>query len=334
MDERKTLLTVKDLRVCFNTDYGKITPVDGITFELCNSETTAIVGESGCGKSLTAFSIMGLIDKPGWIDCGSIDFDGREIVGLSQREWQKVRGKDMAMIFQEPLSSLNPVITVGNQISESIILHQKVNKAEARRRSVELLQHAGIPRAEKVFDSYPHSLSGGMRQRVMIAMALSCNPRLLIADEPTTALDVTIQAQILELMRKLSREYNTAIMLITHDLGVVAEMADQVIIMYAGQIVERADVFSLFHDALHPYTVGLLGSTPKLQDDTGELDAIEGVVPSPYNLPHGCRFCPRCPKAMDRCADECPPLITLADGRSVRCLLYSEMKGGECDERV
>ncbi len=333
MIESETLLTVKDLKIRFNTELGTITPVNGVSFTLRNGETTAIVGESGCGKSLTAMSIMGLIDKPGQIAAGNILFGGRDLTKLSQREWKKVRGKEIAMIFQEPLTSLNPVYTVGDQISEAIRLHQKVSKAEAKQRSIELLKQAGIPRPEKVFDSYPHSLSGGMRQRAMIAIALSCSPRLLIADEPTTALDVTIQAQILELMRKLSREFKTAIMLITHDLGVVAEMADWVIIMYAGQIVEQGNVFALFENPLHPYTVGLLGSTPKMNaEDTEELEAIEGIVPSPYEKTDGCPFRPRCSRALPQCGRTAPEMVEISQNRSVRCLLYGGSKGGKRDE--
>ena len=313
----------------FATDDGLITPVDGVSFSIHYGKTTAVVGESGCGKSLTALSIMGLVAKPGRVVEGQILFEGRELTGLKKKEWQKVRGKDIAMIFQEPLTSLNPVFTVGNQISESILLHQDVDRKEAKRRSIELLKRVGIPRAERVFDSYPHQLSGGMRQRVMIAIALSCNPRLLIADEPTTALDVTIQAQILELMRGLSREFNTAILLITHDLGVVAEMADEVIIMYAGQIVESGDVFELFKDPKHPYTQGLLGSMPKLNEDLEELDIIEGVVPSPYALPKGCRFSPRCKKAMPECHEKQPPLCRLENGCQVRCWQYGGQMGGD-----
>lgn len=328
MNNKEVLLSVSDLKVCFHTEWGSITPVNNVSFDLHNGETTAIVGESGCGKSLTALSIMGLIDKPGRIVSGKIDFDGKDLTKLTQAGWKKVRGKEIAMIFQEPLTSLNPVYTVGNQLSEAIRLHQKASRAQAKQRSIELLRQAGIPRPEKVYDSYPHALSGGMRQRVMIAIALSCSPRLLIADEPTTALDVTIQAQILELMRKLSREFKTAIMLITHDLGVVAEMADRVIIMYAGQIVEQGDVFSLFENPLHPYTLGLLGSTPRMDEETEELNAIEGAVPSPYKAMAGCPFHPRCSKATAECAVTAPERIDIAPGRSVRCLLYRDRKGG------
>lgn len=322
MSKISTLLQIKNLKVSFNTDNGLIYPVDGVSLEIKDGETLAVVGESGCGKSLTALSIMGLIDKPGKISEGEIIFQDKDLVKINKRNWQKIRGKELAMIFQEPLTSLNPVFTIGNQILESICLHQKVSKQEAKKRSIELLKRVGIPRADKIYESYPHSLSGGMRQRVMIAIALSCNPKLLIADEPTTALDVTIQAQILELMRGLSREFGTAIMLITHDLGVVAEMADQVVVMYAGQVVEKADVYSLFKDPKHPYTNGLLNSTPKIDELKDELETIEGVVPSPLEVPQGCRFYPRCSKAQERCIIEQPKLKEISSKHAVRCWLY------------
>lgn len=322
MSKISTLLQIKNLKVSFNTDDGTVSPVDGVSLEIKDGETLAVVGESGCGKSLTALSIMGLIDKPGRIAEGEIIFQNKDLVNVGKREWHQLRGKELAMIFQEPLTSLNPVFTIGDQISESIRLHQKVNKQEARKRSIELLKRVGIPRADKVYESYPHSLSGGMRQRAMIAIALSCNPKLLIADEPTTALDVTIQAQILELMRGLSREYGTAIMLITHDLGVVAEMADQVVVMYTGQVIERNDVFSLFKDPKHPYTQGLLSSTPRINDLKDELETIEGVVPNPFEIPQGCRFYPRCRRAQEICKLEQPVLKKVSDDQYVRCWLY------------
>jgi len=324
MSENSTLLKVENLKVNFYTDYGIISSVDDVSFEVDDGETLAIVGESGCGKSVTALSIMGLIDKPGKVTDGKIMFQGRDLASLRKRDWYKIRGKELAMIFQEPLTSLNPVFTVGDQISESIRLHQKVDKDEASKRSIELLKRVGIPRADKIFNSYPHSLSGGMRQRVMIAIALSCNPKLLIADEPTTALDVTIQAQILELMRDLSREYGTAIILITHDLGVVADMADRVVVMYAGQVVERGDVFSLFREPKHPYTQGLLKSTPKLFEEKDELETIDGMVPNPLDMPRGCRFYPRCPKAHERCIQGQPILQRVSDKQYVRCWLYQD----------
>ncbi len=324
MANENSLLHVKNLKTYFHTENGVIPSVDGVTFELNKGETIAVVGESGSGKSVTSLSIMGLVGSPGRIEGGEINFEGKDLTKASKREMRNLRGNEISMIFQEPLTSLNPVFTVGNQISEAIISHQKVNKKVAKEKSVEMLKKVGIPRADKVFDSYPHSLSGGMRQRVMIAMALSCNPKLLIADEPTTALDVTIQAQILELMRGLTREYGTSIMLITHDLGVVAEMVDKVIVMYGGQVVEHTDVFTLFREPKHPYTKGLLDSTPKIHEHKEELQSIEGAVPSPQDFPLGCRFHPRCPYAMDRCIENPPQLKEVSVGHKVRCWLHEE----------
>ncbi len=318
------LLSVNDLQTHFHTENGVIPSVNGVSFDIKEGETIAVVGESGCGKSVTSLSIMGLVGSPGKVEGGEILFEGKDLTKLTKQEMRKLRGNELAMIFQEPLTSLNPLFTVGNQISESIKLHQKLGKRDAKQKSIEMLKKVGIPRAEKVYSSYPHSLSGGMRQRVMIAMALSCNPKLLIADEPTTALDVTIQAQILELMKKLTSEYNTSIMVITHDLGVVAEMVDTVIVMYAGQVVEHTDVFTLFKDPKHPYTKGLLESTPKIHELKDELQSIEGTVPSPANMPYGCRFHPRCPFAMDKCINEEPTLEQVVSGHKVRCWLYEE----------
>ncbi len=324
MANENSLLQVKNLKTYFHTENGVIPSVDGVTFELNKGETIAVVGESGSGKSVTSLSIMSLVGSPGRIEGGEINFEGKDLTKASKREMRNLRGNEISMIFQEPLTSLNPIFTVGNQISEAIILHQKVNKKVAKEKSIEMLKKVGIPRADKVFDSYPHSLSGGMRQRVMIAMALSCNPKLLIADEPTTALDVTIQAQILELMRGLTREYGTSIMLITHDLGVVAEMVDKVIVMYAGQVVEHTDVFTLFREPKHPYTKGLLDSTPKIHELKEELQSIEGAVPSPQDFPLGCRFHPRCPYATDKCVEEAPQLKEVSVGHKVRCWLHEE----------
>ncbi|UTR12757.1 ABC transporter ATP-binding protein [Evansella sp. LMS18] len=324
MGNENKLLQVKDLETHFHTENGVIPSVNGVSFDVKEGETVGIVGESGCGKSVTSLSIMGLVGSPGKIENGEILFEGKDLTKLSKNEIRKLRGNELAMIFQEPLTSLNPLFTVGNQISESIIQHQKVSKAEAKKKSIEMLDKVGIPRPDKVFSSYPHSLSGGMRQRVMIAMALSCNPKLLIADEPTTALDVTIQAQILELMKDLTREYNTSIMLITHDLGVVAEMVDTVIVMYAGQVVEHTDVFTLFKDPKHPYTKGLLDSTPKIHELKEELQSIEGTVPSPENMPKGCRFSPRCPFVMEKCIDHMPALEETNGDHKVRCWLHVE----------
>ncbi|RNF40184.1 ABC transporter ATP-binding protein [Planococcus salinus] len=318
------LLNIKNLKTYFHTENGIVPSVDDVSITINKGETLAIVGESGSGKSVTSLSIMRLIDSPGKIEEGEILFNGKDIVPVPMKEMRALRGNDIAMIFQEPLTSLNPVFTIGNQMSESIKLHQKKNKKEAKKLSIEMLQKVGIPRADKVFDSFPHSLSGGMRQRVMIAMALSCNPQLLIADEPTTALDVTIQAQILKLMKNLVTELNTSILLITHDLGVVAEMADRVVVMYAGQVVEETDVFTLFQDPKHPYTKGLMDSTPKIHELKDELSSIPGAVPSPLDYPKGCRFIDRCPFAMKKCAEEHPNLEEILPKHSVRCWLHEE----------
>ncbi|GAK13095.1 ABC transporter ATP-binding protein [Geomicrobium sp. JCM 19039] len=325
MSEEKHLLDVDDLKTYFYTENGTVPSVDGVSFHINKGETIAIVGESGSGKSVTSFSIMGLIKPPGKIVSGSIQFEGKEMTSLSKRQMRKVRGNDVSMIFQEPLTSLNPVLTVGYQISEAILLHQDLNKAQAKEKGIDMLKRVGIPRADKVYTSFPHSLSGGMRQRVMIAMALSCNPKLLIADEPTTALDVTIQAQIMHLMRELTEELDTAIILITHDLGVVAELVDRVVVMYAGQVVEQADVYTLFSNPKHPYTEGLLDSTPRIHEMHSELKSIQGTVPVPTNMPKGCRFHPRCPHAMDICAQKEPEMTTLDEGQ-VRCWLYDNNK--------
>lgn len=324
----KYLLEVKNLRTHFFTEDGVVPAVDGVDFELKPGETLGIVGESGCGKSVTSISVLGLVpNPPGKIIDGEILFEGRDLIKLPESEMQKIRGNDIAMIFQEPMTSLNPVFTIGRQIAEAIMLHQKVDKKGARERCIEMLKLVGIPRAEEAVDEYPHQFSGGMRQRAMIAMALSCNPKLLIADEPTTALDVTIQAQIIELMKDLKEKLNTAIMLITHDLGVVAEMADHVIVMYAGRVVEEADVIDLFKDPKHPYTIGLMKSKPTLEGNARRLDVIPGAVPNPLSMPKGCAFNPRCPHAMDICREKMPNLINIEGNRKVRCWLYE--KDGE-----
>ncbi len=320
----EALLEVKDLKTYFHTENGVVPSVDGVSFSIKKGETIAVVGESGSGKSVTSLSIMGLVGSPGKIVGGEILFEGKDLTTISNREMRKLRGNEIAMIFQEPLTSLNPLFTVGNQISESIRLHQKANKEEAKIKSIEMLRKVGIPRPEKVFSSYPHTLSGGMRQRVMIAMALSCNPKLLIADEPTTALDVTIQAQILQLMRNLKHDNDTSIMLITHDLGVVAEMVDTVIVMYAGQVVEYTDVYTLFKEPKHPYTKGLLDSTPKIHELKDELQSIEGTVPPPGSITQGCSFQTRCPLATDKCFMEGPELKEIAPNHKVRCWLHEE----------
>ncbi len=313
------LLEVRDLRVTFAGDDGPVPAVDGVDFSVARGTTLGIVGESGCGKSVTALAIMGLLPARGVRIGGAVKFDGADILRLPRPAMNALRGAKLAMIFQEPMSSLNPAYTVGEQIAEAILRHRAVSGAEARARAIAMLKRVRIPSPEKRFDDYPHKLSGGMRQRVMIAMALSCDPHLLIADEPTTALDVTIQAQVLELMRELRAETDSAIMLITHDLGVVAEMADEVIVMYAGQIVERAPVETLFRRPQHPYTVGLLGSIPRLDRKRLRLPAIEGMVPPPQRMPAGCRFAPRCPFADARCRAEAPAMRKLADGHASRC---------------
>ncbi len=312
------LLEVDDLSVAFAGDEGKIRAVEGVSFALAREETLCVVGESGCGKSVTALAIMGLLAKSA-SRVGTVRFDGRELTALDEAALNELRGAKLAMIFQEPMTSLNPAFTVGDQIVEAILRHRRVGPGEARQRAIEMLRRVRIPAPERRFSDYPHKLSGGMRQRVMIAMALACGPELLIADEPTTALDVTIQAQVLELMRKLRAETGAAIMLITHDLGVVAEMADRVIVMYAGQIVEEAPVGVLFSRPEHPYTVGLLGSIPRLDKKRGRLPAIEGTVPSPLAMPQGCRFAPRCPFADDRCRKEPPALRAVAPDHVARC---------------
>jgi oligopeptide/dipeptide ABC transporter ATP-binding protein len=322
------LLQVERLKTTFYTEDGAIPAVDGISFRLRPGETVGIVGESGCGKSVAVLSLMRLIPHPpGAVSADSILFDGQELSALSENEMRRICGNDMAMIFQEPMSSLNPVFTIGNQLSEAIRLHQRLKEKEARAKSVEMLKTVGIPRAEKVYDEYPHSLSGGMRQRAMIAMALSCRPKLLIADEPTTALDVTIQAQILKLMTDLKHSFNTAIIFITHDLGVIAEMAQHVIVMYAGKIVEDTDVFTLFHKPRHPYTIGLINSKPKIEEEVEKLRSIPGLVPNPLNMPAGCSYHPRCAEADDLCRVEAPAEIEIKPGHRVRCWLYTGRKG-------
>ncbi len=334
MDE--ALLEVKGLKTYFFLDEGTVKAVEGADFSIQPGSTVGMVGESGCGKSVTAFSILQLVDRPGRIVGGQILWHrpvqgsgATEIIDLAQldpqgREIRAVRGAEISMIFQEPMVSLSPVYTVGDQIIEVVQQHRAMSKAQAREHAVEMLHKVGIPQPQERVDAYPFQLSGGMRQRAMIAMALSCNPALLIADEPTTALDVTTQAQILELMLSLQSEFGMAIMLITHNLGVVAEMCQQVIVMYLGEVVERASADALFHDSLHPYTQALLRSIPVLgQSKLGRLDPIKGMVPDPYNRPAGCAFHPRCArKIAGKCDQEPIPLIELKDGRAVRCVLY------------
>lgn len=317
----KNVLEVKNLKTYFFTEKGVVKAVDGNSFDIEEGKTLGVVGESGCGKSVTAMSILQLVDEPGKIVDGSIKFLGEELVGRKQDYIRHIRGNEISMIFQEPMTSLNPVFKIGNQIGEVLMLHQNLDKKEARDVSIDMLRLVGIPRPEEIVDNYPHQLSGGMRQRVMISIALACKPKLLIADEPTTALDVTIQAQILALMNNIQEETNTAIMLITHDLGVIAQMAQHVIVMYAGKIVESAPVDILFDFPKHPYTVGLLESIPMLDEEEEILDTIEGSVPSPFNLPKGCLFAPRCNRAMEICKKKIPGHYQVNDS-IVSCFLY------------
>ncbi len=318
------LLEIKNLKTEFETKKGTVCAVNGVDFSVDKGEVVAIVGESGSGKSVTSLSLMRLLGKSTKTKVtGQALFKGENILDKSEKEMQEMRGKMLSMIFQEPMTSLNPVFTVGKQISEAVIKHDKVSKAEAKNRAIEMLRLVGIPSPETRVNNYPHQLSGGMRQRVMIAMALSCNPELLIADEPTTALDVTIQAQILDLMLELKEKLGTAILLITHDLGVVAEVADKVVVMYCGRVVEKANVKDLFRDPKHPYTKGLLNSIPKIDEDAERLFIIPGTVPNPLNLPSGCAFRDRCPSCMEKCEKEQPSLYNL-DGREVRCFLYEK----------
>ncbi|RDI47779.1 ABC transporter ATP-binding protein [Falsibacillus pallidus] len=318
------LLEVNNLETAFDIDGKYYNAVDNVSFKVKRRQVLGIVGESGCGKSVMSLSIMKLLPKGiGKIAGGEVVFEGRKIDGLSEREMNKIRGKDISMIFQEPMTSLNPVFTIGFQLQEAFFNHMKISKKEARMKSIALLKSVGISRPEKIVDEYPHQLSGGMRQRVMIAMSIACQPKLLIADEPTTALDVTVQAQILELLKEIQEANEMSIILITHDLGVVAEMCDEVIVMYAGRVVERTDVETLFHEPKHPYTELLMGAIPKMDEEVEELSSIEGIVPSLKNMPAvGCRFANRCPKAMPECSQITPKLAENTAGHEVACLLY------------
>jgi oligopeptide/dipeptide ABC transporter ATP-binding protein len=331
VNNTKPLLEVKGLKTYFYTEDGVVRAVDGVNFEVYPGEVLGIVGESGCGKSVTSLSIMRLISKPGRIDAGEILLDGENLLNLSEEEMTKVRGNRISMIFQQPQTALNPVFKVGDQLAEVLSVHQDLGKDAGQKRAVELLKMVGVPDPERRVEAYPHELSGGMAQRVMIAMALACIPELLIADEPTTALDVTIQAQILDLMRDMRREMGTSVILITHDLGVVAEMAERVAVMYAGEIVEQTDVQSLFDEPLHPYTQGLIGSIPVLGEIKEKLDVIPGSVPNLVNLPPGCRFAPRCQArvkyALNICTDVKPELEEVKTGHQVRCWLYQNAEG-------
>ena len=321
------LLSVKNLSTEFPVKKGIVRAVEDVSFDVDQGEILAIVGESGSGKSVTSLSIMGLLAEPGHVAGGSLEFEGKDLATLSEKQYRELRGNDMAMIFQEPMTSLNPVYRVGNQIVEAIRTHEKVSKAEAKDRAVDLLRKVGIPSPEARINDYPHQMSGGMRQRVMIAMALACNPKLLIADEPTTALDVTIQAQILDLLRRLRDDTGMAVLLITHDLGVVSETADRVGVMYCGQVVEEAEVRTLFDHPMHPYTLGLLKSIPRLEDDDSKrLYMIKGMVPNPLEMPPGCHFSDRCDSCMDICRTKVPELVDV-DGHKVRCFLYESADG-------
>jgi len=330
---KKPVLEINQLKTHFFTDRGEIPAVDDVSFYINEGEVLGIVGESGCGKSVTSLSIMGLVpNPPGKIVGGNILFRQQhsseeiteDLVKASSKRMRQIRGNKIAMIFQEPMTSLDPLFTIGSQITEALKNHQKLSKKEARKKAVDLLNLVGIPRAEQIVDEYPHQLSGGMRQRVMIAIAMSCDPEVLVADEPTTALDVTIQAQILELMKKLNRDKGTAILLITHDLGVVSEMCNRVCVMYAGKVVEEGDVRTILKFPKHPYTQGLIRSLPKMQDREERLYSIPGNVPKPGSIKDGCRFAARCPDVFDRCYQEDPELLTLSEGHSCRCFLYEK----------
>ncbi|MFG3614207.1 ABC transporter ATP-binding protein [Rummeliibacillus stabekisii] len=333
--ERKELLQVKGLETTFFTEDGAIPAVDNIEFSLREGEILGIVGESGCGKSVTSLSIMGLVPSPpGKVTNGEILLEGTDLAKFSDKEMRKIRGKEVAMIFQEPMTSLNPLFTIGNQLTEAILIHNKKwSKKKAEERAIEMMKLVGLPRSEELLKEYPHQLSGGMRQRVMIAMALVCDPKILIADEPTTALDVTIQAQILQLMRDLNKRLNTAVMLITHDLGVVAETCERVVVMYSGQIVEEGPVDLIFKDPQHPYTKGLIQSVPDMRFKKDRLYSIRGNVPKPGSIKQGCRFAARCEWAHERCLQENPPLYQTGEHHKTRCFLVSG-KEAHIDDRA
>ncbi|MGR7908737.1 ABC transporter ATP-binding protein [Lysinibacillus capsici] len=324
------MLEVKNLKTGFDIDGDIYHAVDDVSFSVKSGQIIGVVGESGCGKSVMSLSVMQLLPKGiGKITGGEIKFEGKNIENYSSDDMNKIRGKDISMIFQEPMTSLNPVFTIGSQIQEIILNHSKISKAEAKSKAIDLLKQVGIPRADQIVDEYPHQLSGGMRQRVMIAIAIACQPKLLIADEPTTALDVTVQAQILELLKTIQAKNDMSIVLITHDLGVVAEMCDEVIIMYAGKIVEKTNVDNLFHNPQHPYTKLLMASIPRIDEKVEKLTTIQGIVPSLKNMPQiGCRFVDRCPSAMPDCSKVTPQLSFIDDGHEVSCLLYES-----CDTR-
>jgi len=333
VNNKQPLLEVRELKTYFHTEDGVVRAVDGVSFDVYQGEVLGIVGESGCGKSVTSLSIMRLVSAPGKIENGEILFDGRDLLSIPEDEMMQVRGNRISMIFQQPQSALNPVFRAGDQISEVLNIHQDFGKEAGKNRAIELLKLVGIPEPAARAESFPHELSGGMAQRVMIAMALACVPDLLIADEPTTALDVTIQAQILDLMREMRTQLGSAMILITHDLGVIAEMADRVAVMYAGEIVEQTSVTNLFDLPLHPYTKGLMGSIPVLGEVREKLDVIPGSVPNLINLPTGCRFAPRCLARVEHslsiCTEKSPELIEIKEGHQVRCWLYQDLDDGQ-----
>lgn len=323
--QKHSLLEARDLSIHFFTEEGVIRAVENVNLEIYSGEILGLVGESGCGKSVTGLSLLRLIPiPPGRIVSGDILFDGRSLLPLEEKEMEKVRGNDISMIFQEPMTSLNPVFTIGDQIMEAVILHQGLDKTEARKRAIEMLDRVKISSPEKRIDSYPHQLSGGMRQRAMIAMALSCQPKLLIADEPTTALDVTIQAQVLQLLKEIQMEMGMSVMLITHDLGVVSEIADRVAVMYAGRIFEYGPIEAIFGKMRNPYTRGLMRSIPQLAEKKNRLNAIPGQVPDPMNLPAGCKFHPRCYLVIEECKKEEPPLFQVNGNHFSRCIRWKE----------
>ncbi|MCM3238034.1 ABC transporter ATP-binding protein [Heyndrickxia oleronia] len=331
LNNQSPLLEVKNLETAFSIEGKLYNAVDNVSFNVKPKQIVGVVGESGCGKSVMSLSVMKLLPKGiGSIRNGEVVFEGKNIAEMSDKEMNKIRGKDISMIFQEPMTSLNPVFTIGYQLQETLFNHMSISKKEARDKSIALLKSVGISRPEKIVDEYPHQLSGGMRQRVMIAIAIACQPKLLIADEPTTALDVTVQAQILDLLKEIQEVNNMAIIMITHDLGVVAEMCDEVIVMYAGKIVEKTDVDTLFHNPKHPYTELLMNAIPKMDEEVETLSTIEGIVPSLQKMPQvGCRFANRCPKAMPECKTITPQLAETEAGHEVSCLLYETSKPKE-----
>lgn len=329
----EVILELKDLSTHFFTDHGEVPAVDQVSFNVHKGEIVGVVGESGSGKSVTSLSILQLIPiPPGEIVGGTIYYKGENLATKTEKQMKKIRGNEISMIFQEPMTSLNPVFTIGNQMREAIRIHQKISKKKATDKAIEMLKIVGIPRAEHIVNEYPHQLSGGMRQRVMIAMAMSSDPSLLIADEPTTALDVTIQAQILDLMKKINKEENTSILLITHDLGVVADICDRVVVMYSGQVVEKGTTREILKDPQHPYTQGLIRSLPKLHGREKKLYSIPGTVARPKKGQIGCRFAPRCEFAFDQCFNENPKLFNLGNNRESRCFLHKEQEGEQIED--